>query len=63
MNEEKRYTPIENSIIEACREVNQMRAGKLPEPSLDDFFAEMEEWISEEKARANCTDKKIQIGR
>ena len=30
MDEEKRYCTIEESIIEACKEVNLMRKGLLP---------------------------------
>ena len=52
------------SIINACKEVKLMRAGKIPEPSLEDFFAKMEAVVSEEKAKlnANNTDKAIQLG-
>ena len=59
MNEE-RYISVEKSIIDACREVRQMRAGKLPEPSLEDFFAEMNALIEQETSNGNHTDKAIQ---
>lgn len=50
---DERYISVEKSIIDACREMRQMRAGKLPEPSLEDFFAEMNALIEQEKSNAN----------
>jgi len=37
-------------------EIRDMRAGRLPEPSLEDFFAEIDELIEQEKANANNPD-------
>ena len=39
---------IEESIIEACKEVSLMRAGKIPKRSLDDLFSNIEKWSKEE---------------
>ena len=59
MNDE-RYISVEKSIINACREVKEMRAGNLPEPGLENFFAEMNNLIKQEQINANYTDKTIQ---
>ena len=44
---ERRYIPIERSIINACKEVNEIRAGNLPEISWEDSKTEIEQWIRE----------------
>ena len=59
MNNE-RYISVEKSIINACREVKEMRSGKLAEPTLEDFFAEMNNLVEQEKFNENYTDKAIQ---
>lgn len=59
MNDEREIS-IERSLIDACREVREMRAGKLSEPTLEDFFAEMNELIEQEKANASHTNKALQ---
>ena len=56
----KRYISVEKSIINACREVKEMRIGKLEEPTLEDFFAEMNNLVEQEKFNENYTDKAIQ---
>ncbi len=55
-----RYISVEKSIIDACREVKEMRAGKIPEPTLKDFFAEMNALIEQETFNGSHTDKAIQ---
>lgn len=50
MNDERGIS-IERSLIDACREVREMRAGKLPELTLEDFFAEMNELIGQDELR------------
>lgn len=40
-------------FIRACKEVRAMRDGKLPERSLEDFFARMDALIAEETAKEN----------
>ena len=62
MNDD-RYISVEQSIIDACREVREMRAGRLPEPSLEDFMKELNSWIEEELTNADNTDTEIQGGR
>ena len=59
MNDE-RYISVEKSIINACREVKEMRTGNLPESGLENFFAEMNNLIKQEQINANYTDKTIQ---
>ena len=53
MGEEKRYCSIEESIIEACKEVNLMRKGLLPKISTREAMAilreELKDELSEEK--------------
>ena len=55
---------VTQSIINACQEVKLMRAGKISEPSLEDFFKRMEAVVNEEKAKlnANNTDKAVRLG-
>ena len=60
MENQERYISIEQSIADACREVREMRAGRQPEPTMDDFFAEMNALIEQEKAHSTDTYKKIQ---
>ncbi len=52
----ERYIPVEMSIVGSLLEIREMRAGRLPEPSLEDFFAEMNALIEQEKANENNTD-------
>lgn len=61
-NEERyeRYIPVELSILGSLLEIREMRAGRLPEPTLEDFFAEINELIEQEKANADNTDEVFQ---
>lgn len=44
MDEEKRYCSIEESLIQACKEVNLMRKGLLPKSgNWRDWLAELRE--------------------
>ena len=52
----ERYIPIEMSIVGSLLEIRDMRAGKIPEPSLEDFFTEINELIEQEKANENNPD-------
>ena len=56
----ERYIPVEQSILGSLREIREMRAGRLPEPTLEDFFAEIDEFIEQEKANENHTDEAFQ---
>ena len=65
MPDEKRYCSIEESIIEACKEVNLMRKGLMPEPTTDwrTWLAELEKEIAEEEAQeAQALKKKRATG-
>ena len=45
-NEEyKRYIPVEQSIIGSLIEVREMITGRLPKPTLEDFFSEIDDDI------------------
>lgn len=61
-NEERyeRHMPVEMSILGSLLEIREMRAGKKPEPTLKDFFVEIDELIEREKANANNTDETLQ---
>ena len=52
MAEEKyeRYCSIEESIIQACKEVNLMRKGLLPKRNWRDLWAELEQELAEEES-------------
>lgn len=60
MNTDKRYIPVESSIIDACKEIKAMRNGTLTEPTLKDFFADMQALIVQEEFNASHTDKTLQ---
>ena len=61
---EERYISVEQSIIEACKEVREMRAGRLPKRSLDDFMVELKKWIEEEEnANDNSNNRQIRARR
>ena len=53
---EKDERSIEGSIIGACHDVNEMRAGKMREKPLEEFFAELKTMINEEQTHANYRD-------
>jgi len=60
-NEEyERYIPVEQSIIGSLLEVREMIAGRLPKPTLEDFFAEIDEDIMavESNERASKNEKR-----
>ena len=53
------YISVEQSIIGSLIEVKMMQAGLLSEPTLEDFFAHIEELIAQEEANADNSDKKL----
>ena len=44
----ERYCTIEESLIEACKEVNLMRKGLLPERDWREAMAELQEELKDE---------------
>ncbi|MBQ4403637.1 MAG: hypothetical protein II857_04435 [Selenomonadaceae bacterium] len=48
MDGEKRYCTIEESLIEACKEVNLMRKGLLPEIDAREALAKLREELKDE---------------
>ena len=59
METTKDYISVEQSIISSLIEVKMMQAGILSEPTLEDFFAHIEELIKEEEQNDNRTDAKL----
>ena len=61
-NEERyeRHMPIEMSILGSLLEIREMQAGRMPKPTLQDFFAHIDELIEQEKKNADNPDQKIQ---
>ena len=59
MESNKDYISVEQSIIGSLIEVKMMQAGLLSEPTLEDFFAHVEEVIKQEEANENNSDKKL----
>ena len=60
-NEEyERYIPVEQSIIGSLLEVREMIAGRLPKPTLEDFFSEIDDDIKaiEDDERASYNEKR-----
>ena len=60
-NEERyeRHMPIEMSILGSLLEIREMQAGRMPKPTLEDFFAHIDEVIEQEKKNADNPDQKI----
>ena len=56
----ERYIPVEMSILGSLLEIREMRAGRIPEPSLEDFFAHIEDVIKQEEKNENNPDAKLQ---
>ncbi|MBQ6005384.1 MAG: hypothetical protein IJL14_03940 [Selenomonadaceae bacterium] len=54
---------IEKSIIGACHDVNEMRAGKMREKPIDEFLTELKSMIEEEKSHASYGDAAFRGGR
>ena len=48
MNKNKRYISVRQSLLKSCKEVKDMRTGKLAEPSWNDFYEEMQKEIEKE---------------
>ncbi len=47
---EERYKTVEQSIIDACKEVREMRAGRLPEREWREVFTELKAELFAEEA-------------
>ena len=45
--EYERYIPVEQSIIESLKQIREMRAGRLPEQTWDDFLDELRATVAE----------------
>ena len=48
MDKEERYISVEQSIIQACHEVNLMRAGLKPKRTLNELWDELEKEFAED---------------
>ena len=53
------YISVEKSIIGSLIEVKMMQAGLLSEPTLEDFFAHIEDVIKQEEENENNPDAKL----
>ncbi|MBE8949051.1 MAG: hypothetical protein SR3Q1_00400 [Quinella sp. 3Q1] len=58
MDGEKRYCTIEESLIEACKEVNLMRKGLLPEIDAREALAKLREELKNELEEEVFVSKK-----
>ncbi len=58
MDGEKRYCTIEESIIQACKEVNLMRKGLMPKINAREALARLEAEL-EEELEEETTDKEV----
>ena len=58
MNEERK--PIEESIVQAFKEVKLMQAGLMPKQTWEEFLAELEEEERQEQLNGNYSDAAIQ---
>ena len=48
MNDE-RYISVRESLIDACKEVHEMRAGRMPKLTMEDFWKKIDAEIQAEK--------------
>ena len=48
MNDE-RYISVKESLIDACKEVHEMRAGRLPKTTMEDFWKKIDATIQAEE--------------
>ena len=48
VDKEERYISVEQSIIQACHEVNLMRAGLKPKRTLNELWDELEKEFAED---------------
>lgn len=46
---DERYMPVEQSIINSCREINQMRSGQAVKRDWRQAFSELKAELTEEK--------------
>ncbi|MBQ7199494.1 MAG: hypothetical protein IJS29_09545 [Selenomonadaceae bacterium] len=49
MDKEERYISVEQSIIQACHEVNLMRAGLKPKRTLNELWEKLEKELDEDE--------------
>lgn len=57
MDKEERYISVEQSIIQACHEVNLMRAGLKPKRDWREAMAQLQKELEEEEAIEESTRK------
>lgn len=57
MDKDERYISVEQSIIQACHEVNLMRAGLKPKRDWREAMAQLEKELAEEDAIEKSTRK------
>ena len=60
MNDE-RYISVRESLIDACKEVHEMRAGRLPKLTMEDFWKEIDAEIQAEKDISHETDSNVAL--
>ena len=61
MDNEKRYCTIEESIIEACKEVNLMRRGLKPERTLDELWEELDKMERDSESDIPIVKPKLKV--
>ncbi|MBO6210806.1 MAG: hypothetical protein J6N99_08980 [Schwartzia sp.] len=59
--DEERYISVKESLIDACKEVHEMRAGKLPKPTMEDFWKEIDADIQAVKGTSYEADSNVAI--
>ena len=50
----ERPCTISESIMQSCKEVKNMREGRMPKRSLNDLFTNIEKWSKEEEKNIYC---------
>jgi len=57
MEKDERYISVEQSIIQACNDVNLMRAGLKPKRNWREAMAQLKKELAEEEAVENANRK------
>lgn len=59
--DDERYISVKESLIDACKEVHEMRVGRLPKPTMEDFWKEIDADIQAEKGTPYETDSNVAL--
>ena len=59
--DDERYISVRESLIDACKEVHEMREDKLPRPTMEAFWKEIDADIQAEKDASYEIDSNVTL--